>query len=105
MISVGIAVRPVDTWLLSLQFDRIDYGDLPPVPAASLIFQEPAALASVGAEISSAIMERAFDYLDAPVKRVSGADVPMPYAKNLENLAIPDVNKIVAAVREVAYLD
>ncbi len=50
-------------------------------------------------------MERAFDYLDAPVKRVSGADVPMPYAKNLEELAIPDVNKIVAAVREVSYLD
>jgi pyruvate dehydrogenase E1 component beta subunit len=50
-------------------------------------------------------MERAFDYLDAPVKRVSGADVPMPYAKNLENLAIPDVNRIVAAVKEVAYID
>ncbi|MFN2493553.1 MAG: pyruvate dehydrogenase complex E1 component subunit beta [Pyrinomonadaceae bacterium] len=59
----------------------------------------------VAAEISTAIMERAFDYLDAPVKRVSGADVPMPYAKNLENLAIPGVDQIVAAVREVAYLD
>jgi pyruvate dehydrogenase E1 component beta subunit len=59
----------------------------------------------VNAEICTQIMERAFDYLDAPVKRVSGADVPMPYAKNLENMAIPDVNKIVAAVREVAYLD
>jgi len=50
-------------------------------------------------------MERAFDHLDAPVKRLSGADVPMPYAKNLEKLAIPDVDKIVAAVREVAYLN
>jgi pyruvate dehydrogenase E1 component beta subunit len=59
----------------------------------------------VNAEICTQIMERAFDYLDAPVKRVSGADVPMPYAKNLENMAIPDVNKIVSAVREVAYLD
>jgi pyruvate dehydrogenase E1 component beta subunit len=59
----------------------------------------------VGAEISSEITERAFDYLDAPVKRVSAADVPMPYAKNLENLAIPTVDTIVAAVREVAYLD
>ena len=59
----------------------------------------------VNAEICTQIMERAFDYLDAPVKRVSGADVPMPYAKNLENMAIPDVNKIIAAVREVAYLD
>jgi pyruvate dehydrogenase E1 component beta subunit len=50
-------------------------------------------------------MERAFDCLDAPVKRVSAADVPMPYAQNLENLAIPTVDQIVAAVREVAYLD
>ena len=50
------------------------------------------------------IMERAFDYLDAPVKRVSGIDVPMPYAKNLENLAIPDVDRLIAAVREVAYI-
>ena len=58
----------------------------------------------VAAEISSEINERAFDYLDAPVKRISGADVPMPYAKNLEDLAIPNVDQIVAAVREVAYL-
>jgi pyruvate dehydrogenase E1 component beta subunit len=49
-------------------------------------------------------MERAFDYLDAPVKRISSADAPMPYAKNLEQLALPDVAKIVAAVREVSYL-
>jgi len=59
----------------------------------------------VSGEIGAQIVEQAFDYLDAPIKRVSGADVPMPYAKNLENLAIPDVNRIVAAVREVAYLD
>ena len=59
----------------------------------------------VAAEISGEIMERAFDYLDAPVKRVSGADAPMPYARNLERLALPDVEKIVAAVREVSYLD
>jgi pyruvate dehydrogenase E1 component beta subunit len=50
-------------------------------------------------------MEHAFDYLDAPVKRVSGADAPMPYAKNLERLALPDVARLVAAVREVAYLE
>ncbi|HJX31504.1 MAG TPA: transketolase C-terminal domain-containing protein, partial [Thermodesulfobacteriota bacterium] len=42
-----------------------------------------------------------FDYLDAPVKRVAGRDVPMPYAKNLEKLAIPQLDDIVAAVREV----
>ena len=70
-----------------------------------VIAEESHPICGVGAEISAEIMERAFDYLDAPVKRVSGVDVPMPYAKNLENLAIPDVNRIVAAVREVAYLD
>src|ERR671918_1221622 len=67
-----------------------------------VVAEESHPICGVGAEISAEIMERAFDYLDAPVKRVSGADVPMPYAKNLENLAIPDVNRIVAAVREVA---
>jgi len=68
-----------------------------------VIAEESHAFCGVGAEISAEIHERAFDYLDAPVKRVSGADVPMPYAKNLERLAIPDVEQIVAAVREVTY--
>jgi pyruvate dehydrogenase E1 component beta subunit len=70
-----------------------------------VVAEESHPFCSVNAEISAEIMERAFDYLDAPVKRVSGADVPMPYAKNLEELAIPNVDQIVAAVREVAYLD
>jgi len=70
----------------------------------AVIAEESHPFCGVGAEISAEITEQAFDYLDAPVKRVSGADVPMPYAKNLENLAIPGVAQIVAAVREVAYL-
>jgi len=70
-----------------------------------VIAEESHPFFGVSAEISSQIMERAFDYLDAPVKRVSGADVPMPYAKNLEEMAIPKVEQIVAAVREVSYLD
>lgn len=70
-----------------------------------VVAEESHAFCGVGAEISTEIMERAFDYLDAPVRRVSGADVPMPYAKNLENLAIPGVKQIVDAVREVAYLE
>jgi pyruvate dehydrogenase E1 component beta subunit len=69
-----------------------------------VVAEESHPFCGVGAEISSEIMERAFDYLDAPVKRVSAADVPMPYAKNLEELAIPDVDKLVAAVREVSYM-
>jgi len=69
-----------------------------------VIAEESHPFCGVGAEISTEIMERAFDYLDAPVKRVSAVDVPMPYAKNLEELAIPRVDQIVAAAREVSYL-
>ena len=70
-----------------------------------VVAEESHPFAGVGAEIAAQIMEHAFDHLDAPVKRVSGADAPMPYAKNLEQLALPDVARLVAAVREVAYLD
>ena len=69
-----------------------------------VVAEESHPFCGVGAEISIEIMERAFDYLDAPVKRVSAVDVPMPYAKNLEQLAIPDVAQLVAAVREVSYV-
>ncbi|HTM71935.1 MAG TPA: pyruvate dehydrogenase complex E1 component subunit beta [Pseudolabrys sp.] len=57
----------------------------------------------VGAEIAARIMEHAFDYLDAPVARVSGKDVPMPYAANLEKLALPSVAEIVEAAKAVCY--
>ena len=70
-----------------------------------VLAEESHPICGVNAEISHEIMQFAFDYLDAPIKRVSGADVPMPYAKNLEQLAVPDVERIVAAVREVAYLN
>ncbi|MBA3256775.1 MAG: pyruvate dehydrogenase complex E1 component subunit beta, partial [Pyrinomonadaceae bacterium] len=66
-----------------------------------VVAEESHPFCGVAAEISMEIMDRAFDYLDAPVKRVSGADVPMPYAKNLEELAIPGVDQLVAAVHEV----
>ena len=69
-----------------------------------VVAEESHPFCGVAAEIAAQIQERAFDYLDAPVKRVSGVDVPTPYAKNLEKLAFPDVPQIVAAVREVAYV-
>ena len=59
--------------------------------------------AGIGAEIAAVMMEECFDWLDAPVKRVAGKDVPLPYAANLERLAVPQVEDIVAAAREVAY--
>jgi pyruvate dehydrogenase E1 component beta subunit len=59
--------------------------------------------AGIGAEIAALVMEECFDWLDAPVKRVAGKDVPLPYAANLERLAVPQVEDIVAAARAVAY--
>ena len=57
----------------------------------------------VGAEIAARMMEEAFDYLDAPVVRVTGKDVPMPYAANLEKLALPSVAEVVEAAKAVCY--
>ncbi|MBV8564449.1 MAG: pyruvate dehydrogenase complex E1 component subunit beta, partial [Methylobacteriaceae bacterium] len=57
----------------------------------------------VGAEVAARIMEGAFDYLDAPVARVTGKDVPMPYAANLEKLALPSIAEVVQAAKAVLY--
>ena len=59
--------------------------------------------AGIGAEIAATMMDKAFDWLDAPVQRVSGKDVPMPYAANLEKLALPQVQDIVSAAKTVCY--
>ena len=58
---------------------------------------------SVASEVAALIQERAFDYLDAPVERVSGAEVPAPYARNLEAAAFPSEEQIIDAVRRVSY--
>jgi pyruvate dehydrogenase E1 component beta subunit len=68
-----------------------------------VIVEEGWPFAGAGAEISFRIMKEAFDYLDAPVARVTGEDVPMPYAKNLEHLVLPSVEKVVTAVKNVLY--
>jgi pyruvate dehydrogenase E1 component beta subunit len=57
----------------------------------------------VGAEIAARVMSEAFDYLDAPVTRVTGKDAPMPYAANLEKLALPSVEEVVEAAKAVCY--
>jgi len=59
----------------------------------------------VGAEIAARVTEQAFDYLDAPVLRVTQEDVPMPYAANLEILSLPNAEKVVRAVKDVCYID
>ncbi|MBW9087568.1 pyruvate dehydrogenase complex E1 component subunit beta [Rhizobium wenxiniae] len=58
---------------------------------------------SVGTEIATRVMQQAFDYLDAPVLTIAGKDVPMPYAANLEKLALPTVGEVVEAVKTVCY--
>lgn len=65
--------------------------------------EEGWAFANIGSEIAAQVMEHAFDYLDAPVTRIAGADVPMPYAANLEKLALPTIPDIVAASKAVCY--
>lgn len=70
-----------------------------------VIVEESHSFCGVAAEITAQVQELAFDYLDAPIKRLSGVDAPMPYAKNLEKLALPDFERVMKAVKEVSYLD
>ncbi|HEY7644091.1 MAG TPA: transketolase C-terminal domain-containing protein, partial [Hyphomicrobiales bacterium] len=58
---------------------------------------------SIGSEICARVASDAFDYLDAPPTKVSGADVPMPYAANLEKLALPDASRVIDAAKAVCY--
>jgi pyruvate dehydrogenase E1 component beta subunit len=59
--------------------------------------------ASVGSYISAQLMQKAFDHLDAPVININGKDVPMPYAANLEKLALPSIQEVIEAVKAVTY--
>jgi pyruvate dehydrogenase E1 component beta subunit len=92
----------------------IDLRTLKPMDTATIVasvqktgravtVEEGWAQSGVGAEIAARIMEQAFDYLDAPVVRVTGKEVPMPYAANLEKLALPSVADVVEAVKAVSY--
>ncbi|HEY7997887.1 MAG TPA: pyruvate dehydrogenase complex E1 component subunit beta, partial [Pseudolabrys sp.] len=92
----------------------IDLRTLKPMDTASIVesvkktsravtVEEGWAQSGVGAEIAARIMEQAFDYLDAPVARVTGREVPMPYAANLEKLALPSVAEVVEAAKTVCY--
>jgi pyruvate dehydrogenase E1 component beta subunit len=60
-------------------------------------------IGSIGNHLSAVIMERAFDYLDAPVINCTGKDVPMPYAANLEKLALTTTAEVISAVKKVIY--
>lgn len=90
----------------------IDLRTIRPIDRATIIesvqktnrcvtVEEGFPFASVGSEIASILMEEAFDYLDAPVKKLTSVDAPLPYAANLEQLALPKTHNIVAAAQEV----
>jgi pyruvate dehydrogenase E1 component subunit beta len=68
-----------------------------------VVVEEMWPVCGIGSEIAAQVQEKAFDYLDAPILRVSGKDVPMPYAANLEKLALPSAPEVVAAVKSVTY--
>jgi pyruvate dehydrogenase E1 component beta subunit len=97
-----------------IEAEVIDLRTLRPMDTATIVesvkktgrlvtVEEGWAQCGVGAEIAARMMEQAFDYLDAPVARVSGKDVPMPYAANLEKLALPSVADVVEAAKAVSY--
>ena len=92
----------------------IDLRSLRPLDTATVIesvkktnrlvtVEEAWPVCSIGSEVCQQVTSQAFDYLDAPPTKVSGADVPMPYAANLEKLALPTVDQVLAAVKQVTY--
>jgi pyruvate dehydrogenase E1 component beta subunit len=86
------SLRPMDTETIVKSVKKTNH---------LVTVEEAWASCGIGAEVSARVMEEAFDWLDAPVLRVSGKDVPMPYAANLEQLALPQVSDIVEAVKTV----
>jgi pyruvate dehydrogenase E1 component beta subunit len=97
-----------------IEAEVIDLRTIRPMDTATLIesvkktgrcvcVEEGWPQSGVGAEIIAVLMEKAFDYLDAPVLRVTGKDVPMPYASNLEKLALPNIGEVIQAVKAVCY--
>jgi pyruvate dehydrogenase E1 component beta subunit len=97
-----------------IEAEVIDLRSLRPLDLASIIesvkktnrlvtVEEAWPVCSVGSEICAQVAIQAFDYLDAPPVKISGADVPMPYAANLERLALPSSAEVVAAVQRVCY--
>jgi pyruvate dehydrogenase E1 component beta subunit len=91
-----MTVRPMDVEAITTSVRKTN---------RAVVLEEGWALCGIGAQVVDHIQANCFDDLDAPIIRVHQADVPMPYAKNLERAAKPDVAKTIAAVRQVMYLD
>ena len=114
-IMVGKALEAAEALAQEgIAAEVIDLRSLRPLDTATLVAsvrktnrlvtcEEGWAYAGIGSELAAQMMEHAFDGLDAPVKRVTGADVPMPYAANLEHLALAQPEAIAAAAKDVCY--
>ena len=114
-IMVGKALEAAEALAQEgIAAEVIDLRSLRPLDTATLVAsvrktnrlvtcEEGWAYAGIGSELAAQMMEHAFDWLDAPVKRVTGADVPMPYAANLEHLALAQPEAIAAAAKDVCY--
>ena len=119
VVSFGIGMSYATKAVAELEKDGIDVElidlrtirpmDLPAViesvkkTGRLVTVEEGFPQSSVGTEIATRVMQEAFDYLDAPILTIAGKDVPMPYAANLEKLALPTVAEIVEAVKTVCY--
>ncbi|WP_455372208.1 pyruvate dehydrogenase complex E1 component subunit beta [Limibacillus halophilus] len=116
-ICVGKALQAAEALAEEgIDAEVIDLRSLRPLDTATIVnsvkktnrlvsVEEGWAVCGVGSEIAAVMMEQAFDWLDAPVARVCGKDVPLPYAANLEKLALPQAEHIVAAAKAVCYRD
>ena len=114
-IMVGVALQAAEELAKEgIDAEVIDLRTLRPLDTATIVesvkktnrlvsVEEGWPFAGIGSEIAAIMMEQAFDYLDAPVKRVCAIDVPLPYAANLEKLALPQPAHVEAAVKEVLY--
>jgi pyruvate dehydrogenase E1 component beta subunit len=112
---VGVALEAAELLAKEgIDAEVIDLRTIRPLDTATIVasvqktnrlvsVEEGWPFAGVGSELSAVIMEQAFDYLDAPVARVAGVDVPMPYAANLEKLALPQAAQIADAAKQVCY--
>ena len=98
----GVELEVLDPRTLRPLDDRLIFESVKKTNRC-IIVEEGWPFAGLGAEIAYRLMKEGFDFLDAPVVRVTGEDVPMPYAKNLEHEAFPNVEKVVRAVRGVRY--
>ncbi|GAB3523250.1 pyruvate dehydrogenase complex E1 component subunit beta [Arthrobacter monumenti] len=96
----GISVEVVD--LRSLRpLDRPTICESVRKTSRAVVLEDDWLSYGIGAEISATLMEGAFDYLDAPVRRVAAAEVPLPYAKPLESAALPDAKDLIKVIREL----